>query len=116
MSTRKLAICFALALIGLVCLMMVLSAMFHNTGDYYVMVDNTCMEEIAPRNGGMDRTYTLTAYDDRGREKSIAFDTNRTLRDGAYLRLSYNTLRGVTAWEEIALEDIPQAARAMLEK
>lgn len=116
MSTKKLMICFVLALLGLVCLLAALSSMFHNTGDYYTRVDSACMEEIAPRNGGMDHTYTLPAYDSRGKEKSISFDTNRALRDGAYLRLSYNALRGVTAWEETALEDIPEAAREMLDK
>ena len=55
--------------------------------------------------------YTLDAYDANGAHQEVTFGTERTLRDDAYLKLEMMPMRGVISWEEVQLEDIPEAAR-----
>ena len=78
---------------------------------YYTQIDNSRCVEIVP-DAGMTHEYTLTAYDTEGQAKDITFRTERVLRERAYLKLTVAPLRGVINWEEVSLDDMPQAARA----
>ena len=79
----------------------------------YAQVDNARLTEIIPR-GGMYYRYELPAFDEKGKERTVSFETNRVLRDDAYLRLNVAPIRGVTSWEEVTPEDIPDRAWNML--
>ena len=85
------------------------------TRTLYTQIDNTCCVEIAP-DAGMTHEYTLPAADAEGSSEQITFRTERVLREGAYLKLTVAPLRGVTAWEEVQPDTLPQAAREKLSK
>lgn len=80
-----------------------------NATTWYVQVDN----EHATARDHNEFGYQLEAYNEGGEHRSISFGTERLLRDQAFLKLSVMPLRGVVAWEEVQLEDIPQATRAV---
>lgn len=77
--------------------------------DMYTQIDNSRCVEITP-DAGMTHEYTLTAYDAEGEAEEITFRTERVLRDSAYLKLTVAPLRGVVSWEEVQLDEMPQAA------
>ncbi len=109
MNAKKIVLCFVLAALGLTCLVAAASSAFQRTEDYYVLLDADKLVEITPR-GGMSYAYTLPARNADGKRKEITFSTARPLRDGAWLRLSYNALRGVISWEEVPESSIPSPA------
>lgn len=88
-----------------------------DSGYYYVQIDNSKIEEgdsrdgVVDLRGGMDYYYTLPAYDENGRERSITFGASRQLREGAYLRLTVKPIRGVTEWNEVEYKEMPQAVQ-----
>ncbi|MGN7383048.1 YxeA family protein [Paenibacillus sp. SAFN-117] len=55
--------------------------------------------------------YELTAYNEKGKGKNIEFSAGKPLREGAYIRLYYTWIRGVTYWEEVAFEELPGAVQ-----
>lgn len=87
------------------------------SGEYYVQVDNSRMEEGRARNGVIDFTggmayrYTLPAYNAQGEEQEISFGASKELRDGAFLRLTVKPVRGVVNWEELSYEALPSAVQ-----
>lgn len=78
-----------------------------NSTSWYTQVDN---EHVVAKDRG-EYGYALEAYDENGAHRQIAFGTERVLREGAYLKLSDMPIRGVVAWEEVQLEEIPEKAR-----
>lgn len=64
-----------------------------------------------------DYRYELTGYDDKGKSQALTFNANksRPLRRGAYLKLVYNTKKGVTSWEAVDAVDVPKQAQTNLE-
>lgn len=89
---------------------------------YYVRIDNSAIENLGPRkgvidfNGGMEYGYKLIGYNEWGAEKNVSFGTNRQLREGAYLKLSVVPIRGVTEWEEVIFEEMPEAVREKMKQ
>ncbi len=85
---------------------------------YYTCVDNAKVEEQTPTGGvidptgGMQYRYTLPSYGEGGDQTELSFGTSRILREGAYLKLTTLPMRGVTDWEEVAWEDLPEKVRA----
>lgn len=84
----------------------------------YVQISNQNAEHndggrdgVIDVKGGMPYIYHLSAYDENGEEQSVSFGTSRELREGAFLRLKVVAVRGVTDWEEVAFEDLPEAVR-----
>ncbi|TYC50997.1 YxeA family protein [Weissella muntiaci] len=59
---------------------------------------------------GRDRfyTYTVNAVNSQGKVKAITFNENlnRPLKEGAYLKMTVNTKKGVTDWRKIKSSDI----------
>lgn len=85
----------------------------NGSGYYYVQIDNSKIEQENSRDGvidfrgGMDYSYTLSAYDEKGRRKDITFGASRELREGAFLQLTVKPLRGVVEWEEVQYDELP---------
>ena len=83
------------------------------SADYYTQIDNSKMEEVHSRGGvvdfkgGLPYSYTLLAYDEKGKEKEVTFGTSKQLREGAFLRLAVMPVRGVLEWAEVSYEELP---------
>lgn len=82
---------------------------------YYTKV-TTGGERISPQDDKgrhyTDYRYHLTGYDEKGHSRMLDFNANkaRPLKQGAYLKLVYNTKKGVTRWEAVDSVDVPQRA------
>ena len=86
--------------------------------DYYTQIDNGKFTQVTQNgvidlsgNGGMDYSYTLTSYDEKGAEKEITFGVSRELRGGAFLRLTFQPGRGVMDWCEVRYDELPSAVQ-----
>lgn len=93
---------------------------FSGFGDirYYAQIDNSRFSWAGGQgavdltgNGGMDYSYTLTAYNKDGGEKNITFGVSRELREGAFLCLTVRPGRGVMTWAEVRYDELPPAVR-----
>lgn len=107
-----IGICAAVLFIGLLCFgIWFLSGT--GSADYYTQIDNSKMEEVHSRGGvvdfkgGLPYSYTLLAYDEKGKEKEVTFGTSKQLREGAFLRLAVMPVRGVLEWAEVSYEELP---------
>ena len=89
-----------------------LSAVTGEGASRYAQVDNACVHDSG--DSDMPFEYTLAAFDENGRAEEVTFKTARELRDDAYLMLRVLPLRGVVSWEEVQLQDMPQACRDAL--
>ncbi len=86
---------------------------------YYTQIDQTKMTEnekagqggVIDFTGGMRYLYTLTCYDEKGREKEFTFGANKELRNEAYLKLTVRPVQGVVAWEEVQYNDMPDLVK-----
>ena len=82
-------------------------------GDYYVKVDHAQMTENDSRGGVVNFKgdepflYTLPAWNALGEQRDVTFDASHELRDGAYLKLRLEPVRGVVAWEEVQPDELP---------
>lgn len=73
---------------------------------YYTMVTGLGIQD---ENGRYN--YELTSYNEKGKVKKLGFSAGKQLREGTYVQL-YNTLiRGVTHWEEVTFEELPEAVQ-----
>lgn len=86
---------------------------------YYTQIDNSRLTQVSSQgmidlsgNGGMDHSYTLTAYDENGGEKDITFGVSRELRESAFLCLTVQSVRGVLDWCEVQYDELPAAVQA----
>ncbi|MBD5484518.1 MAG: YxeA family protein [Lachnospiraceae bacterium] len=112
---NKILIGIGTAIVIAVCLVNLFVYVFaqNDSGYYYVQIDNSKIEQGNSRDGvvdfqgGMDYSYTLSAYDEKGRRTDITFGTSRELREGAFLQLTVKPLRGVVEWEEVQYDQLP---------
>lgn len=79
----------------------------------YVQIVNDAVHSIEP-HGGMCYSYQLEGVTPAGQTTPITLDTERILRDAAYLRLKTRPLVGVVSWEEVQWDEIPEAAQGKL--
>ena len=84
--------------------------LFIQRSTYYTQIYNSKMEGLSATDS-MKYEYTLTAYDEKGKEKEVTFKTNRELREDAYLKLEVMLTRGVLNWEEVQFEEMPKEVR-----
>lgn len=82
----------------------------YQTKEYYVQIDNTKVELLTTTDN-MKYRYTLTAFNEAGKEKEIEFKTTRELREGAYLKLDVMAFRGVVSWNEVQEDELPDKVR-----
>lgn len=84
---------------------------------YYTQIDNSKIERndseggVINLNGSLDYSYTLPAYNENGKEKDITFGASRELREGAFIRLTVTSVRGVLEWSEVQYEELPAAVQ-----
>ena len=84
---------------------------------YYVQITEDGKEkEVSLANGTSVKRYdySIEAFDSKGQEKVIKFDTDHNLRHEAYLKMTYNKTKGVTSWEEVEQAKVPEKALAAL--
>ncbi|MDE6413414.1 MAG: YxeA family protein [Eubacterium sp.] len=79
---------------------------------YYTKVDNSAVSEL-PAADDMDYEYKLDSYDEKGKKKSLKFETSKKLRQDAYLMLEVR-LTGVHKWEEVEFKDLPSEVQEIL--
>lgn len=85
---------------------------------YYSQIDNSKIEQTEAKGGvisfrgNMDYSYTLSAYNENGKEKDITFGTSRELKEGAFIRLTVMPIRGVLEWEEVQYDELPAAVQS----
>ena len=82
----------------------------YQTKEYYVQIDNTKVELLTTTDN-MKYLYTLTGFNEVGKEKEIEFKTTRELREGAYLKLDVMAFRGVVSWNEVQEDELPDKVR-----
>lgn len=80
----------------------------------YTRVEDSAAQKLEKEQSGMTYEYTLPAYTADGEEKDVSFRTARLLRAGAYLKLTLQPVRGVTDWEEVPAQALPEAAARAL--
>ena len=92
------------------------------SGTYYTQVDNTQIRDqesdggVIDFTGGMPLLYTLASYDENGSVQDLSVDTERQLREGAYLQLTVLPVRGVTEWREVQYEELPVPVQARMRR
>lgn len=79
---------------------------------YYTMVINDDVKE----NSEKRYEYTLDAYTEKGENESLTFTSGKQLREGAYLELYVAPFRGVTYWQEVQFDELPERVRSIYEK
>lgn len=89
--------------------------------DYYVQITNDGTKNLEQDNSGNTITrysYQLTGFDKEGNQKVLDFSAfkDRPLKRDAYLKLTWNQKKGVTSYEEVQKNDLPQKAAAKLNK
>ncbi|MDE6660066.1 MAG: YxeA family protein [Eubacterium sp.] len=87
---------------------------FYSDGDCcYTQIDNSKVEEIKSNggvidfSGGMKYSYELVAYNEKGKEKSVEFGTEKKLKEGAFLCLTVKAVQGVVDWKEVQYDELP---------
>lgn len=86
---------------------------FREPDQVYVQIDNNRVEPIEP-HGGMVYSYHLDGVTPDGKPAPVTLDTERILRDKAYLLLKTRPFVGVVSWEEVAWDQIPADAQQAL--
>lgn len=78
---------------------------------YYTMITGSGVQDDNERYD-----YELAAYNEKGEEKKLEFSAGKQLREGAYIQLYHTGFRGVTHWEEIDFEGLPEAVKQRYRK
>ena len=90
------------------------------SGTYYTKIDNEHVTEndstgdVIHLQSGEPFVYHLPAANEVGNGIETSFGAARELRQGAYLELKLEPLRGVVYWEEISPEKMPPKAAEAL--
>ncbi|MGE6258160.1 YxeA family protein [Heyndrickxia sporothermodurans] len=82
--------------------------------NYYVQIKGPGEKSEDKASNGEIYTsykYTLSGYDKKGNEKKLTFTANKQLRKDAYLNLFYKEDKGVTSYQEVKFNEIPDKAK-----
>lgn len=81
-------------------------------GTYYVQITKDGKEKQETANGQKFSrfTYNIDSYQKDGKEKKVEFTAGHNLRKEAYLKLTVNSVKGVTSWEEVKKAEVPKEA------
>ena len=60
--------------------------------------------------------YSLDAYDERGIKKALTFTSSNQLREEAYIELYVAPFRGVTYWQEVQFDELPEQVKSVYSK
>ncbi|MGR6341788.1 YxeA family protein [Priestia megaterium] len=58
--------------------------------------------------------YELPAYDKDGNKETLTFTSSKQLRENAYLLLFVKDGKGVTSYQEVAADELPEKVAEML--
>ncbi|MCD2257370.1 YxeA family protein [Agrilactobacillus fermenti] len=63
-----------------------------------------------------DYRYQQLGFDEEGRQQVLEFNANksRPLKHQAYLKITFNSSKGVTQWSEVAASEVPKKAKQAL--
>lgn len=81
---------------------------------YYTIIVKDDDKEILGKNQRYE--YTLDAFDESGKKKNLTFTSSKQLREGAYLELYVAPFRGVTYWQELQFEELPEQIKSIYSK
>lgn len=84
-----------------------------NASTWYVRVDDAVAQDKSKDDEELWE-YTLDAYNEGGEHRQLTFTAGKRLKDGAYLKLRYLPVREVISWEEVQVDQLPQAVREQL--
>ncbi len=76
---------------------------------YYTMIVNGDRK----LNDGQRYEYILEAYNEKGEKKSLTFTSSKQLREGSYLELYVAPFRGVTYWQEVQPDELPDQVKSV---
>ena len=76
---------------------------------YYTMIVN----DDTKLNDEEEYEYTLDSYNKKGKKNTLTFISNKQLREGAYLELYVTPFRGVTYWQEVQLDELPDKVKSV---
>ena len=82
-------------------------------GTYYVQITKDGKEKEVSDNSGKkfkEYDYDIKSYQKDGKEKRVTFMADHNLRKEAYLKLTVNSVKGVTSWEEVKKSEVPKEA------
>lgn len=82
---------------------------------YYTKIEGagTKINEDLP-DGYVRYEYELPAYNNNGEAATLPFTADKQLREDAYLKLYVKEGKGVTSYQEVSFNDIPEAVQQML--
>lgn len=89
-------------------------------GDYYVKIDNAHISENESSGGVINLgssepyLYKLEAVNAASDRTEIEFGTSRELRQGAFLKLDLQPIRGVVGWSEVSEDALPSKVEEAL--
>jgi len=78
---------------------------------FYTRIDNSNVRNVDDHD--MKYSYSLPAVNRSGKKKTVEFMTSRQLREGALLKLEILPMRGVTEWDEIQWNDLPDTIKGV---
>ncbi|MBB2480594.1 YxeA family protein [Bacillus sp. APMAM] len=85
--------------------------------EYYVQINDQGKKVESKADNGekyVQYEYTLLAFDKDGKQKTFSFSAQKQLRENAYLRLYVKNKKGVTSFQEVKKEELPQKVREKL--
>ncbi len=92
----------------------------HTGETYYLQLTNPAKETGETIGDGeiVVYDYSETAYDKNGKPLDVTFSSylDRPLREDAYLAIEHNDKNGVLRYQEIAENQIPEAALAKIQE
>lgn len=113
---KKILLTFGVLTAGFLCFCLwMVSGM--GSDAYYTQIDNTQLEQVSSRggmfdlHGGLPYSYTLLAYNEKGKEKKITFGTVRALKEDAFLCLTVMPVRNVLEWSEVSYDQLPEVVQ-----
>ncbi|WP_020620709.1 YxeA family protein [Paenibacillus daejeonensis] len=85
---------------------------------YVQITEPVRVEETQVDSGEVHKRYwyEVPAYDEDGEQSLTSFSAIRELREGGYLMLYVKSDGGVTSYDEVQWEAIPQRAREQLQR
>lgn len=57
--------------------------------------------------------YKLDAYNTKGQLKTLSFTSSKRLREGAFLELFVTPLRGITYFQEVQYNELPNRVQTI---
>ncbi|MBW8351911.1 YxeA family protein [Bacillus sp. IITD106] len=85
--------------------------------EYYTKINGEGTKMEDKESGGaihIRYEYELLAYDKDGSQKTLTFSADKQLRENAYLLLFVKNGKGVTSYQEVKAEELPEKVAEML--